>query len=107
MVREILTSAGAEVDEVDDGDAAVEKVMADRFDAVLMDVRMPRLDGLEATRRLRAAGVRVPIVAFTADAVAEHRSECIASGCDGYIAKPVDRDDLLRAVHAHVRGAAA
>ena len=59
---------------------------------------MPELDGLEATRQLRRAGVRVPVVALTADAVEEHRKECLAAGCDDHIAKPVDLAHLLEVV---------
>ena len=71
------------------------------FDLVLMDVRMPGIDGLEAARRIRAAedkGARVPIIALTANAYPEHREACIAAGMDGFITKPLDRERLMRAL---------
>lgn len=95
LTAELLRLAGAEVVEVGDGMQAMTAVANDTFDALLMDIRMPRVDGLEATRRLRASGVRVPIVALTADALSEHKSECLAAGCDAYLPKPLDLDRLI------------
>ena len=68
-----------------------------------MDVRMPELDGLEATRQLRRAGMRTPIVALTADAVEEHREECLAAGCDDCVTKPIEVARLLEVVRSFVR----
>jgi signal transduction histidine kinase/CheY-like chemotaxis protein len=91
----LLRCVGAEVVEAADGFEAVGLCTRDAFDVVLMDVRMPRLDGLEATRALRGLGVVVPIVALTADAVLEHRDECLAAGCSAHVPKPVDIDHLI------------
>jgi CheY-like chemotaxis protein len=88
--RCLLQRLGACVKEACDGLEAVELAAVEPFDLVLMDVRMPRLDGLAATRRLRQLGVRAPIVALTADGVAEHRDECLGAGCDGHLVKPLD-----------------
>lgn len=73
------------------------------FDLILMDVRMPGIDGLEAARRIRAAEAksghaRTPIVALTANAFPEHREACIAAGMDGFVTKPLDRERLMRAL---------
>jgi signal transduction histidine kinase/CheY-like chemotaxis protein len=95
----LLTHLGAEVVEAADGLEAVDLCTREAFDVVLMDVRMPRLDGLEATRALRKHGVGVPIVALTADAVQEHREECLAAGCSAHVAKPVDVDRLVAIIH--------
>ena len=81
-----------------DGEHAVERASQDWFDVVVMDVRMPRLDGLSAIRQLRALGLRSPILALTADAVREHREECLAAGCDAYATKPIDIDALCNLV---------
>ena len=101
-IKELLELYGAAVVEAEDGRTALTHARAGGFDLVLMDVRMPELDGLEATRQLRRAGVRVPVVALTADAVAEHREECLAAGCDGHLPKPVDLAHLVETVRALV-----
>lgn len=92
---ELLRIAGAEVSEADDGEVALAKVAGAVFDAVLMDIRMPRLDGLAATRALRARGVTLPIVVLTADAVDERRVESLAAGGTAWISKPVDLRKLI------------
>jgi CheY-like chemotaxis protein/nitrogen-specific signal transduction histidine kinase len=102
-IMELLQASGAEVVEADNGLSAFELALHGSFDVVLMDVRMPGIDGLEATRRLRQAGARVPIVALTADAVEEHRKECLAAGCDGYVTKPVELRTLLDVVGGLLR----
>jgi two-component system, sensor histidine kinase len=99
----LLELQGARVVLAIDGHEAIDKAKAERFDAVIMDVRMPGLDGLEATRRLRMAGHRMPILALTADAVPEQRAECLAAGCDDYLSKPFDPDKLIEAVRRHIR----
>jgi signal transduction histidine kinase/DNA-binding response OmpR family regulator len=103
LLRHLLTSAGASVSLAVDGEDAVHLALAARahdraFDVVLMDMQMPRLDGYEATRRLREAGYEQPIVALTANAMAPDRERCLSAGCDDYCAKPVRRADLLETV---------
>ena len=78
-----------------DGIEAIDAVEDTRFDAILMDVRMPWLDGIEATRRLRGSGLDIPIVALTADAVPAQRAECMRAGCSGYLSKPLDLAQLV------------
>ncbi|MCU1283178.1 MAG: hypothetical protein JWM53_6724, partial [bacterium] len=101
-VMELLQLCGAEVVEAEDGLGAVQLALSGNFDLVLMDVRMPELDGLEATRRLRRAGVRMPIVALTADAVEEHLAECLAAGCDDRVTKPIELAHLIDVVRGFV-----
>jgi CheY-like chemotaxis protein len=87
------------VETAEDGSEAVDKVLAEPFDLVLMDMQMPKLDGLEATRRIRASGrAALPIIAMTANAFGEDRSACIAAGMNDHVAKPVDPERLYYAV---------
>jgi CheY-like chemotaxis protein len=104
-----LESAGAAVVVVPDGMAAVEAALASRregaaFPLILMDVDMPRMDGLTAARLLRAAGWLLPIVAITANASEHDQKRCQRAGCDGWLQKPIDRCELVRACAAWMPG---
>ncbi|MBX3620693.1 MAG: PAS domain S-box protein [Rhizobacter sp.] len=89
---ELLQSAGLQVEKAGDGLEALERVRARHHDLILMDMQMPRMDGLEATRRIRAmpGHARQPIIAMTANAFGEDRAACLAAGMDDHVAKPVD-----------------
>ena len=111
--RAILANAGHHVDIVGDGRSAVEAVQANDYDVVLMDIHMPVLDGLDATREIRALGDRIHqphIIALTASVTAADRRACLAAGMDAYISKPVRAEDLqaaLSQVRAEGRDATA
>ena len=79
----------------DDGQDAVEKTLKGSFDLIFMDVRMPRLNGFEATETLHQKGVNIPIVALTAHAMEGDRDLCIEAGCNDYLSKPIEREKLL------------
>jgi len=98
----ILEKQGHTLSHAENGIEAVEAVLNGNFDLVLMDVQMPEMDGLDATRRIREAegerGRHTPIIAMTAHAMAGDRERCLEAGMDGYLSKPVKKDDLLNAV---------
>ena len=104
VAQNFLEKSGYEVVEVGDGLDAVEACKQEAFDVILMDVQMPRLDGLSATRLIReqekAAGTgrHSVIIAMTAHALAGDKERCLESGMDGYLAKPIERAQLIAAV---------
>ena len=99
VISVLLRRAGHSVEMVEDGGMAVEAASRGDCDLILMDMRMPGIDGLEATRRIRRlegdAG-RVPIVALTANAMSEDRESCEEAGMDGFLAKPISPDRLFQ-----------
>lgn len=100
LVRKILVAAGYEVLEATSGLAGIASAERDNPDLILMDVNLPDINGLEATSRLKAMPVisEIPIIALTANAMHGDRENCIAAGCDGYLAKPVMKNELLNTV---------
>jgi CheY-like chemotaxis protein/HPt (histidine-containing phosphotransfer) domain-containing protein len=98
LALELLRRAGAVVDVAENGRIALERVQQKDYDVVLMDIHMPEMDGLEATRAIRDLGYTVPIVAVSADALEERQSHALESGCDDYVTKPIDFDRLLGSV---------
>jgi PAS domain S-box-containing protein len=98
VIRTNLRRLGIHVIEAATGREAVEKAACVPVDLVLMDIRMPELDGLEATRIIRKqepAGARIPIIALTADAMQGDMERCIEAGMDGYLSKPFRPEELL------------
>ena len=97
----LLEKAGYAVVVADNGRKAVETVQQDDFNLVLMDMQMPELDGVEATRQIRAlAGpyAEIPIVAMTANAMKGDRERCLQAGMNDYITKPIDQKQLYKAI---------
>jgi CheY-like chemotaxis protein/signal transduction histidine kinase len=109
LITAALKPTGFLVDIVGDGVEAVHAVQRQHYDLVLMDIRMPVMNGVEATERIRAlAGPasKLPIIAMTANAMAGDREDYLRAGMDDYVAKPVDFDILLAKIRAHLPGGA-
>lgn len=98
LFERILTSVGAKVDVAENGVVAVARAQATRYDVIIMDIRMPMMDGYEATRRIREQGFTGPILALTAHANPGEEERCRAAGCSGFYLKPINRAGLLQAV---------
>jgi PAS domain S-box-containing protein len=99
----VLKSVGAMITVAVDGSEAVRLASESEYDLILMDCQMPVMDGYEATRRIRAAGITTPVIALTANAMEGDRDRCAAAGMDDYLAKPIRPDTLRAAVAAKVR----
>jgi len=104
----LLEKRGHTVVAVENGRQALHALAADRFDAVLMDVQMPEMSGFEATaairERERGTSTRIPIIAMTARAMKGDRERCLEAGMDGYIPKPIRRDELYQVLERGVLG---
>lgn len=101
----VLKAAGFEVDSAATAREALEKVRARRPAVILMDVELPEMDGLTATRQLKGdpATASIPVVALTANAMRGDRERCLEAGCDGYISKPFDTHALPGTVRSYIR----
>ena len=100
LAEAILERAGYAVMLAADGEAGLAAARRDRPDLILMDIELPRLDGLTATRTLKAdpSTAAIPIIALTAYAMAGDEERIRAAGCDDYATKPIDREALLAAI---------
>jgi CheY-like chemotaxis protein len=95
LIEILLTEAGAQVDLADDGRDGVQKAFLKNYDAVLMDIQMPFLDGHQAAEQLRAKGFKSPLVALTAHAMKEEQERCIHSGFTHFLPKPIQYESML------------
>ncbi|MCP4153867.1 MAG: response regulator, partial [bacterium] len=97
----MLTKVGYRVEVVENGVQAIETFVAQphKYDIILMDIQMPEMDGLEATRSIRERGYAgIPIIAMTAGAMKGDREKCLAAGMNDYIPKPIKRAEVLEMV---------
>lgn len=103
LVHRVLTNNGAIVEAAKNGLEAFRKALNGDFDIVLMDIQMPEMDGYQATRSLREAGYKKPIIALTAHAMAEEKARTRAVGCDGHLTKPLDTKDLVETISRNLK----
>ena len=103
----MLRKSGSEVTVAENGRVGIDVARAARnagvpFDIIVMDLQMPVLDGLAATRELRAEGFTNPIIALSARAASSDRDRSFVAGCDDFLSKPITRPDLVRILLAHL-----
>ncbi len=96
LIQEFLSITQIQIEVSKNGKNAVERIEAgEKFDLILMDIKMPILNGLEATVKIKEVNPELPIIAQTAYALSEEREQAMDVGCDDYITKPIRRDDLI------------
>ncbi|MEQ1878431.1 MAG: response regulator, partial [Bdellovibrionia bacterium] len=95
LVTRLLKQSGIEVETASDGGEGIKRAMEKDFDAVLMDIQMPNVNGYEATFQLRKQGYQQPIIALTAHAMSEERERALESGFTDYLTKPIEKAKLL------------
>lgn len=103
LIGHFLKKAGAIIDMANNGREGVEKALRNEYEAVLMDIQMPFLDGYEATTQLRLAGYKKPIIALTAHALREEREKALNTGCNGHLTKPINRVELIESLKRLVK----
>ena len=106
LLRDVLQVSGYKTIEATDGKQGVELAKSKKPDLILMDVQMPVMDGLEATRILKADATtsNIPVLALTSYAMKGDKERILEAGCDGYLAKPIDIKELLKIVAEYLSG---
>ena len=104
LISFILKKKGYEVIEATTGEQGVELAIRDKPDLILMDLQLPGIDGLEATKRIRGseADHEIPIIALTSHAMVGDRKKALAAGCTGYIEKPIDPETFMAEIEKHL-----
>lgn len=105
LVKEILTLNGYEIIEAESGTEAIKALSAERPDIILMDLHLPGMDGITATRIIKSEerNKSIPVLALTASAMRGEEDKIIRQGFDGYVAKPIERKKLLEAISESLR----
>jgi signal transduction histidine kinase/ActR/RegA family two-component response regulator len=101
----LLKKSGCQFTIVPDGKEALDKIMAENFDLVLMDMQMPNMNGFDATKAIRRAGIEVPIIAVTAFAIVGDSKKCLDAGCNDYLSKPIDIEELNKTIEQYMTAA--
>lgn len=105
LILDLLDSMDYSAIEAVDGQEGVEKAIAEKPDLILMDLSLPRKDGWEATREIKAnpAVAAIPVIALTAHAMMGDKERALEAGCDDYISKPIDLMELMRKLQEYLR----
>jgi CheY-like chemotaxis protein len=102
LVRRILENMGLEVIAANNGEEAVEIAMQQMPDLIMMDMQMPVMDGIEATRKLREANFELPIIALTANVMQKHKDAFDAAGCNDFLEKPINKESLIAVLSSYL-----
>jgi signal transduction histidine kinase len=102
LIRLLLEKMGLQVAIAEDGNQALEKVLTQKFDMIFMDMMMPNMNGYKATQALRTEGMETPIIALTANAMKGDDKKCLEAGCNAYLTKPIDRNELLKIISKYL-----
>ena len=107
LVRRVLEIEGYEVISAETGQDGIDKAQANGPDIVITDINLPDIDGYEITRILKSHNktAHIPVVAMTANVMQKHRDSVAAAGCDGFISKPIDIDELPDQIEHFLKGA--
>ncbi|MBN1159450.1 MAG: response regulator [Bacteroidales bacterium] len=102
-IHEILKRTGVSMIRAETGIEAIALFRENKIDMVLMDIKLPDVDGYIATREIKKLRPDIPVIAQTAYAMVQEREKCLQAGCDNYISKPFDPDKLIRIVERYIR----
>lgn len=102
MLKRMLKPSKVSTDWAKHGKQALELAVTTKYDLILMDIKMPEMDGIEATRLIKKHDKNIPIIIQTAFAMKEIKDEAIEAGCDGFIAKPIGLDPFMKLIHKHI-----
>jgi len=96
LIQEFLSITKIKIDVSRNGEHALNKIKAgEKYDLILMDIKMPILNGIDATIEVKKIDKNIPVIAQTAYALSEEKEQALEAGCDDYITKPIRRDDLI------------
>lgn len=98
LLKKLLAPTGLQVEIVDDGQQALDRLSQRDYGLIFMDIQMPNLDGIEATQQLRQQGIQTPIIAISANAIQEEQHRAHQAGCNHYLTKPIDLAELYRLI---------
>ncbi|MHC4585241.1 MAG: CHASE4 domain-containing protein [Planctomycetota bacterium] len=96
LIKSLLKRLGMQVTIAEDGNEVLQKALSKQFDLIFMDIEMPNMSGYEAAKAIRKEGLKTPIIALTAYAMKGDDEKCFAAGCDDYISKPIEHEELLQ-----------